>query len=574
MKSGKLLPAIAILAGLVFGIGLLGFWGLTAQSPRSLLSQGGQSVPTMAQFVPRQSPMMVSLLARPDRLWRLRQLFAPPRDRFRTRQEWQALTNTLQTWSGLDYATDLQPWLGDEVVVAVTTPDLDHDDRNGQQPGYLAILSSRDGTKARETLHLFWQQRAIAGSGLVFEPYAGVTLIYERPQAPSPKAEQQLRSQPPRATVASAVIGDRYVLLANDPQVLRQAMTAVQAPDVSLARDRAYRTLIKTLPKNRVGWAYANFETALPWLGIRATPDATALAGAGRSAQRVFFSFRLTPKGLIADTAIAAAPGTEFSTDFKASRSPDLLQWLPATTALAATGRDLAHTIHALNHTIGGYTPVASAVQHIVDRLALPADVPTESLWQWVQEDYAVGLLAGQTSDWLLIAHTPESDRLKTLDALAQSQGLGVGQLDLGAQRATAWTRLSLSPRTSLTAPPQLRTEVVAVHATIAPDTTVFATSLSAIEQVLRSPTATPLTQSTQFVAAQTISDPSSSWLYVDWPQIKPRLLSQLPWLKALDQIGRPLTHHLGPVIIHAQPAADPTLQQGVVAIHLIGEAS
>jgi hypothetical protein len=293
MKLRTFFSGLAVVAGGVLLIGLLGFWGLTAQNPQSLMVRGGQSAPSAAQFVPRQSPIMVSLLTRPDRLWGLRQLLSAPRSRAQSRQIWQGLKTWITTNSGLDYDQDLRPWLGDEVSVAVTAADLDHEAANGQQPGYLLVLTSRQGLQSREAAHLFWQQRIIAGDALTFEPIAGTTLIYNRPsldKTPDPKVAAR--------QFASAVVGDRYVLLANDPQVVRQAIAAFQAPDISLARDPVYQDLVEQLPPGRIAWVYSSLDTTLDWLGLNASESPQR-----PPAQKLFLSWRLTPQGVSADTA-------------------------------------------------------------------------------------------------------------------------------------------------------------------------------------------------------------------------------------------------------------------------------
>jgi hypothetical protein len=116
MKSRTFYTAIATLAGILLLVGIAGFWGLTSQNPRVLLTQGGQTQPQAAQFVPRQSPLMVSLLARPDRLWQLRQLLTPANQRFQVRQEWQSLQQSLENLVGWDYDIDVRPWLDEEAT--------------------------------------------------------------------------------------------------------------------------------------------------------------------------------------------------------------------------------------------------------------------------------------------------------------------------------------------------------------------------------------------------------------------------------------------------------------------------
>ncbi|MEL6383945.1 MAG: DUF3352 domain-containing protein, partial [Cyanobacteria bacterium J06626_18] len=335
MKSRTFFTAIALISGLIFLAGIAGFWGLTAQNPRTLLTKGGQEIPEAAQFVPRQAPVMVSLLARPDRLWQLRQVLTASSERFQARQEWQSLKAVLTDAVGWEYETDVRPWLGQEAAIAVTTTDLDHDDSNGEQTGYLAVLGCQDGQKAREAIHLLWQKRAISGKKLVFETVSGIPLIYDQPpvnttfKLPEPTAASPLTL----ISLASAVVSDRYVLLANDPQVLRQAIATFQAPDVSLAKESTYRASVATLPANRIGWLYANAPSLSTWLGLENTDAVSPLATDGRRAHHLFMSFRATQAGLLGDTAIAAASGTAFSDDRDTQRRPiRALTLMPTTT--------------------------------------------------------------------------------------------------------------------------------------------------------------------------------------------------------------------------------------------------
>jgi len=81
-------------------------------------------------FVPKQAPVMVSMLANPDRLESFRQVVALPENV--TPGTKQLKTNLLAN-TGLDYRRDIQPWLGDDTL-AVTTIDIDRDEQNGN-PG-------------------------------------------------------------------------------------------------------------------------------------------------------------------------------------------------------------------------------------------------------------------------------------------------------------------------------------------------------------------------------------------------------------------------------------------------------
>jgi hypothetical protein len=545
MKFRTFITGLVAIAGTLLLAGGLVFWQLTANSPTTLLTRGGQATPLAAQFIPRQAPLMVSLLARPDRLWSLRQVLTDPDQRFQTRRDWQTLTQGLKQLSGLDYDQDLRPWLGSEVTFAVTAADLDKSPSNGQQPGYLLVLTSRKGLEAREALHLFWQQRGLAGEELIFEPLSGLTLIYNRPMAAV--------GQPPDTfqSLASTVVGDRYILIANSPQVLRQAIATYRAPDVSLAREAAYRDLLATLPPERIGWMYGNLPHTLDWLGLRSSPNALDVSASGTDLQKFFLSWRITRQGLIADTALTPVPGSQFTQPPESGPKNPLsaLRWLPPETTLALGGSDLPTLWQTALDSVGGYG-LTTTLKPLADTLTLgqadtgPAALP--ALWTQTARPYALGWLAPQ-NDWIFVTEQPTSEANATaqLDALAQAQGWGVARLTLDQQPITAWTRLSVAATPGSEAL-QLNTQVMAVH-THRAGFEIFATSLSALQQALE----TPQVQSLEPLLAEDTTalppgTPVADVAYIQWPQLRPYLLTRWPGLALVAQVAQPLTRDFG----------------------------
>ena len=569
MKSRTFFTAIALISGLIFLVGIAGFRGLTAQNPRTLIAKGGQAIPAAAQFVPRQSPAMVSLLARPDRLWQLRQVMTSPDKRFQARQEWQSLKSLVTDSVGWDYDADVRPWLGQEVAIAVTTADLDHDNSNGEQTGYLAVLGCQDGQKAREAIHLLWQKRAISGKKLVFETVSGIPLIYDQP--PVTTTFKPVDSPPSPLTLeslASAVVSDDYVLLANHPQVLRQAIATFQAPDVSLARETSYRASIQTLPPNRIGWFYANAPALFSWLGLEDAGSTLPLAIDGRRAHHLFMSFRATPSGLSGDTAIAAAPGTAFTPGHTVKPSPtQALALMPAATRLVVSGNNLSQLVSETAENIGGYGAIQQSLDTFLSSLSLPLE-SFSVLGQSVQGEYALGLVTGRASGWVLATQTSSDNPFSAIDDLARQEGFNVSHVRLGDKDITAWTQLSIV----LTEPEglaNLQTEVVGVHAAVN-NYEVLSTSLSVLQRTLRlEDNGEPLLEQPLFAEITGQIAPSySSLAYIDWPYLAPSLFSRFPWLRAIDQAGKPLTDHLGPIFA-ASYDSDSLLQEGVLAINL-----
>ncbi len=93
---------------------------IASQSSISLLTGGVNTFPQATAFVPKQAPAVVSVLVNPEKLYGIRQVTLPLKKRQRDRQEWQQWTTDLVSRIGLDYQKDLQPWLGDELTLAIT----------------------------------------------------------------------------------------------------------------------------------------------------------------------------------------------------------------------------------------------------------------------------------------------------------------------------------------------------------------------------------------------------------------------------------------------------------------------
>ncbi|MEM9484972.1 MAG: DUF3352 domain-containing protein, partial [Cyanobacteria bacterium P01_F01_bin.116] len=101
------------------------------------------------EFVPRQSLLtaVINTRIKPDKLWRSSTLAV----------EFKRVSDSLFAPLAIDFDQDIRPWLGDEIAIVITDKDLDRDQRNGRQTGYLLAADIADGERLREFLELFWQ---------------------------------------------------------------------------------------------------------------------------------------------------------------------------------------------------------------------------------------------------------------------------------------------------------------------------------------------------------------------------------------------------------------------------------
>ncbi|HTL90592.1 MAG TPA: DUF3352 domain-containing protein [Leptolyngbya sp.] len=515
MKFRSFLNAVAAIAGVLLLLGTIGFFWIFAQSPISLLKGSSQNTPTAAMFVSKQAPVMVSLLVNPDRLETLRQVLAKPSDRAATRTEFEQFTQGILGNSELDYRQDVQPWLGDEITAAITTLDIDREEANGKAAGYLLALATRNTQRSREFLQLFWQKRAIAGAELAFDDYKGTKIIYGKVETESIPL-----------TVASAVVGSQYVLFANSPKVLRNAINNVQAAELNLEHSNDYQQAIAALEQGRIGIVFANLPQLAALNGKEISENTSAAIALG-----------LDRKGLIAETAILRA-GKEVN---RSSKPIEALNYIPAIASISASGIDLDQLWAGLSshETIASW--VNSPINSLNDRwnLNLPQDIFT-----WVKGEYALALIPqAEMMDWVFVADKTADagaeSAIAHLDELGKAQSISTGTIQIDDQPVSVWTRLA-----SVSAAKNIDAEVVGVHTTIG-KYEIFATSIEAMKTVLNAKKNTLAHSKTFDQAISALQKDNAGYLYLDWETAKPMLEKQLPILKVAEFAGEPIFKHL-----------------------------
>ncbi|MCU0516961.1 MAG: DUF3352 domain-containing protein [Oscillatoria sp. Prado101] len=531
--------AAGVLVLLLIGAG--GFYWLTANSPLALLRGGVTASPAAAMFVPSGAPAMVSLLVNPDRLEALSELLASPSQRRRERAELEQLKQNLLGLAGLDYNKDVQPWLGEEITAACTSTDIDRNPENGMQPGYILALSTRDSSRSREFLQLFWGNKASAGKDLVFEPYRGVTLIYSSAGATAAPGTS-VRDVLPASSLATAVVADQFVLFANHPKVLRDAINNVAAPNLNLNSSSSYQLALNRLDQPRIGVAFLNLSqlAALTGNSLEVNPSAVTSA----QSPNIALAAGLNRQGLLAHTAVLIP-------DLPAPAAPSLsepvgaLQYAPESVALLAAGSDLRGLWQQLDTSISGEGLLKKLLSQSLTALGERWGIDlAQDIFEGVRGEYALGLLPNRpdgTSDWIFVAQTtPElAKSVERLDEIARSQGLSAGALTLGSQQVTAWTKLSASDAGGQKSKsPQLVAQVLGVRAR-AGNYEIFASSIAAMEKALAAGKGGSALAALPFQEAiSALPRPNYGYAYFDWEATQPILERQLPLLRLVQRSG------------------------------------
>ncbi|MBW4448927.1 MAG: DUF3352 domain-containing protein [Spirirestis rafaelensis WJT71-NPBG6] len=545
MRQNSLFGFLAAGVIVLLLIVVAGFYWFFGKSPANLVGDGTASEPGAAIFVSKNAPVMVSMLINPDRLQ------AKSSDR-----ELSKLKTSLLTKSGIDYKQDVQPWLGNEITLAVTSLDIDRDPANGQKLGYLMALASNQAEKSREFVDLLFSKRAIAGENLVVEQYEGVKLISDT-------------SLSEKGLLVGASVGD-FVLFANDPKVLRDAINNVQAPDLNLTNSLQYQKALKELPKNSLAAAFLNLPAVAEWQNLK-------LSEATYDSQIV--SLALNSKGLLAETSLLASSATSPPSS-QLSQPVGALNYIPETAGLAISGVDLSNLDKSDLAQLWKQvtTAISGSQKDITLSLVQPlADVEKgwgidlrRDIFSWVQGEYAIALLPHEQQinpDWVFVVEKSEGvpEAISRLDAIASSQGLTVSSLTLDNQKISTWTKLTTvinnTDRGSESI--NLKAKAQGVHTSLG-NYEIFTSSIDVMNQVLKVKD-NSLVKNRDFqdsIAA--IPQPNQGYLYLDWAKSHEIVEREIPILKLAEVVAKPFLEKVRSLIVSSYGSDTGLLKGGI----------
>jgi Protein of unknown function (DUF3352) len=500
MKSRSFFSALALAVVILLLVGGWGAYWLASSVP----GVKAAGMPASSIFISQRSPIVTSFFGSPDRLVSGGLAVTPPIKRREMQTELKQFQKRLLEGTHLNYGRDIQPWAGD-VTWAMTATDWDRDEGNGQEPGYLVAIATDQPEQAKESLEKFWQRRVGKGAKLAFENYLGVPIVSDS------------------KAWASGMVGDRFVLFANHPKVLHDALNNAQASDLNLSHNKAYQQVTEKLSADALGFTVIN----LPQLS-RGLGEAIPL---NPQYDRLVITTERQPQGLLADVTLLATSGatTEGKSAQSLSSAPvDALKFVPENAAVTALGMNAQRALMQLEEGWGYgalakkfYQPIADLEQKWGVDLA-------EDVLSWMPGEYVLSQIPGTGApDWVFLTkRSPETTAgLEKLNEVAKKQGISVGVFPLGETQITAWTKLQTAPR-GRSDLMTIEAKVEGVYATVN-GYEVFATSLEALEQVIEAQKSPAIDSQKQAITA--LEAKNNGYLFVDRGALR-------SWVKQLPQ--------------------------------------
>ncbi len=244
-KSSRLLPLGA--AALLIGGGVAAYYAVMTRRPVA-------DVPVGANIVPQDAMMAVSFSTQAQQWQKLRE-YGTPESKAALEQSVKQWRDRIFTNNGYTYETDIAPWVGEEMMVALLPhqtitsdipPKPDAPLSSPSQPAVVMVFPIANPLKAQEILA---EPKPVSQGQVVERTYRGIEVI----------ETQGLPTQ----NYSAAVLGQQFLLVTTDPNATDRAIDTYRG-DASLAKTPGYASASQKIQTPRAfAQVYLNIPVAV-----------------------------------------------------------------------------------------------------------------------------------------------------------------------------------------------------------------------------------------------------------------------------------------------------------------------
>jgi hypothetical protein len=356
-RDFSLVIVAGITVAITAGIGAFVWW-------RRSITQGG-GFPAIAQVVPANAQVVVAFNTDSDTWNSLGQFGSSESRQIIAQAIVQSPLSLLVKQGKLDFAKDIQPWIGDRVVTAlVPVPNA--------PPATLIIASSTDGSKSQAFLEKYRSAMTAQGANFTEKNADGFAYFV------SPSNDNNV-------SIVTAHIDNRYVAIASNEAVMQQLFTIYRSRQGSLAQKELFvRTqTVPTQIPNPLVQIYLDGSIEVPNLNLPAPTRAKI--------QAVTASVGVQREGLRweIDTHLQSPQ------DNIQVSSNQILKAIPESAFLVITGNNLTQSWQSLHEQSQGNPTSQQFVSQLKQGIkdATGWDVE-QDLLPWTTGEFAVVLVA------------------------------------------------------------------------------------------------------------------------------------------------------------------------------------
>ena len=401
-KSSLLLTLGA--AGLLIGGGIAAYWFLLQRDG------GSNDLPVGANIIPQDALVTLSVSTDNNQWQQLRQ-YGTKETQAELEKNLTQLRDRFLSTNGYNYQKDIQPWVGEEVTIAVLPPTTQPNSptKTGDKQSIVMVLPIENPASAKQLLE---QPKPLPQGKWSQRNYKGLEIR---------------ETSSPTQNYSAAVVDQRFLLVTDNPKATEKAIDTYKGANASLAQTVGYtKALSQIATPQHFAQVYVNVPIAAQVAA--ANPNSFSPQGLAQlqNNQGLAATLNLEPEGMRLKSISWLKPNSQrvYQVENKAGNMP---RRLPAETLMMLSGGSLQrlwqdYVQDAQSNPLAPLRPqeLRGGVKSITG-LDLDRD-----LLSWMGGEFALSVIpsapTGDSKDFALslVLMVQASDRTKAEQSFAQ----------------------------------------------------------------------------------------------------------------------------------------------------------